>query len=210
MNQLHPSLADIVPSVASVVYRRYRGYVEREDLIQECYLWATSRNDSLEEQLNEENPLRKVANEKRIAWQMKRHAERYARKEKANKSGYKIADEAFYDTATLAQLLPFVIKSIVLDTALEQSQVMINDGQPRKQSAPAEGGNLLASLVDIKKAFVRLPEEDKQILILRYYDNVTLQNIAEYLECAVSTADRRVNNSLRKLQNNLGGESPYQ
>jgi RNA polymerase sigma factor (sigma-70 family) len=87
---------------------------------------------------------------------------------------------------------------------------MINDGQPRKQSAPAEGGNLLASLVDIKKAFVRLPEEDKQILILRYYDNVTLQNIAEYLECAVSTADRRVNNSLRKLQNNLGGESPYQ
>jgi RNA polymerase sigma factor (sigma-70 family) len=210
MNQLHPSLVDIVPSVASVVYRRYRGYVEREDLIQECYLWATSRNDSLEEQLNEENPLRKVANEKRIAWQMKRHAERYARKEKANKSGYKIADEAFYDTATLAQLLPFVIKSIVLDTALEQSQVMINDGQPRKQSAPAEGGNLLASLVDIKKAFVRLPEEDKQILILRYYDNVTLQNIAEYLECAVSTADRRVNNSLRKLQNNLGGESPYQ
>jgi RNA polymerase sigma factor (sigma-70 family) len=210
MNQLHPSLVDIVPSVASVVYRRYRNYVEREDLIQECYLWATSRNASLVEQLNEENLLRRTANERRIAWQMKRHAERYARKEKANKSGYKIADEAFYDTATLAQLLPFVIKSIVLDTALEQSQVMINDGQPRKQSAPAEGGNLLASLVDIKKAFVRLPEEDKQILILRYYDNVTLQNIAEYLECAVSTADRRVNNSLRKLQNNLGGESPYQ
>ena len=210
MNQLHPALADIVPSVASVVYRRYRGYVEREDLIQECYLWATSRNDSLQEQLNEENLLRKVANEKRIAWQMKRHAERYARKEKASKSGYKIADEAFYDTATLAQLLPFVIKSVVLDTALEQSQVMINDGQPHRQSAPAEGGNLLASLVDIKKAFTKLPEEDKQILILRYYDNVTLQNIAEYLECAVSTADRRVNNSLRKLQNNLGGESPYQ
>lgn len=210
MNNIHPAIYDIAPSVANTIARRYRGYVDRDDVVQECYSWYLTRVTHLDGLLSEENVLQRTINEKRIAWQMKRHAERYARKEKANKSGYKIADEAFYDTATLAQLLPFVIKSIVLDTALEQSQVMINDGQPRKQSAPAEGGNLLASLVDIKKAFVRLPEEDKQILILRYYDNVTLQNIAEYLECAVSTADRRVNNSLRKLQNNLGGESPYQ
>jgi RNA polymerase sigma factor (sigma-70 family) len=141
---------------------------------------------------------------------MKRHAERYARKEKANKAGYKTADEAFYDTTTIAQLLPFVIKSVALDTALEQSQVLLNDGQPRKQSAPAEGGNLLATLVDIKKAYQKLEKEDQEILSLRYYENVTLQHIAEYLECAVSTADRRVNNSLRKLQNNIGGESPWQ
>jgi RNA polymerase sigma factor (sigma-70 family) len=210
MTELHPTLTEIAPGVATAIYRRYRGYVEKEDVLQECYLWATSRNASLVEQLNEENALRRMANERRIAWQMKRHAERYARKEKANKSGYKTADEAFYDTTTIAQLLPFVIKSVALDTALEQSQVLLNDGQPRKQSAPAEGGNLLATLVDIKKAYQKLEKEDQEILSLRYYENVTLQHIAEYLECAVSTADRRVNNSLRKLQNNIGGESPWQ
>ncbi len=80
MTELHPTLTEIAPGVATAIYRRYRGYVEKEDVLQECYLWATSRNASLVEQLNEENALRRMANERRIAWQMKRHAERYARK----------------------------------------------------------------------------------------------------------------------------------
>ena len=209
MTELHPTLLEIAPGVAHSVYRRFRGYVERDDLVQECYLWATSRNASLTEQLNEENSLKRIANERRIAWQMKRHAERYARREKAAKSGYKIGDEAFYDTVTLGQLLPFVIGSIINDTTLEQAQNMINDGLPRKQSAPAEGGNLLATLIDIKKAYNKLEEEDRTILRMRYHETVTLQQLAQYLECAVSTADRRAASSMRRLQIILGGESPY-
>jgi len=209
MTELHPTLLEIAPGVAHSVYRRFRGYVERDDLVQECYLWATSRNASLTEQLNEENSLKRIANERRIAWQMKRHAERYARREKAAKSGYKIGDEAFYDTVTLGQLLPFVIGSIINDTTLEQAQNMINDGLPRRQSAPAEGGNLLATLIDIKKAYNKLEEEDRTILRMRYHETVTLQQLAQYLECAVSTADRRAASSMRRLQIILGGESPY-
>lgn len=209
MTELHPSLLDIVPSVAQSIYRRYRGYVEKEDVLQECYLWATSRNDSFLEQLNEESTIKRIANERRIAWQMKRHAERYARKEKAAKSGYRIGDEAFYDTATLAQLLPFVIASIIDNTALEQAQNMINDGQPKRQSAPAEGGNLLATLIDIKKAYLKLEKEDQTILRMRYHEAATLHQLAQYLECAVSSADRRANASMRRLQQILGGESPW-
>ena len=209
MIELHPTLLEIAPGVAQAIYRRYRGYVEKEDVLQECYLWATSRNNSFIDQLNEENSLKRIANERRIAWQMKRHAERYARKEKANKSGYRIGDEAFYDTATLGQLLPFVIASIVDNTALEQAQNMINDGQPRKQSAPAEGGNLLATLIDIKKAYLKLEQEDQVILRMRYHEAATLHQLAQYLECAVSSADRRANASMRRLQQILGGESPW-
>ena len=209
MTELHPTLLEIAPGVAQAIYRRYRGYVEKEDVLQECYLWATSRNNSFIEQLNEENSLKRIANERRIAWQMKRHAERYARKEKAAKSGYRIGDEAFYDTATLAQLLPFVIASIIDNTALEQAQNMINDGQPKKQSAPAEGGNLLATLIDIKKAYLKLEQEDQTILRMRYHEAATLHQLAQYLECAVSSADRRATSSMRKLQQALGGESPW-
>jgi len=157
-----------------------------------------------------ENTVQRVINEKRMAWQMKRHAERYARREKATRSGYKLTDEAFYDTVVIAQLLPHVIASVVDNTVLEQAQNLINDGQPKKQSAPAEGGNLLATLIDIKKAYLKLDVMDKDILIKRYHENLTLQELATYLECATSTADRRCQNSLRRLQNNLGGESPYQ
>ncbi len=210
MTETHPSAGDIVFSVARTIFNRYRNFVEREDVVQECWSWYYSRAEHFNQLLSEENTVQRVINEKRMAWQMKRHAERYARREKATRSGYKLTDEAFYDTVVIAQLLPHVIASVVDNTVLEQAQNLINDGQPKKQSAPAEGGNLLATLIDIKKAYLKLDVMDKDILIKRYHENLTLQELATYLECATSTADRRCQNSLRRLQNNLGGESPYQ
>ncbi len=209
-NQLHPILDDLVPSVVTTIYRRFRAYTERGDLLQEAWAFVLSRAEHFNEVLSEENEVQRKWNEKKIAWQMRRALERYARKEKASKSGYQLNDEAYYDTVTIAQLLPFVIKSFISETALEQSQILINDGTPRRPSAPAEGGNLLAMLVDIKKAYEKLDKYDQDILRLRYHDNLTLQIISEYLECAVSTVDRRCTQALRKLQNNIGGESPWQ
>ena len=145
-NYLHPSLQDIIPSVVTTILRRYRTYVEKGDLTQEAWAFVLSRAEQFNELLSVDSELQQKWNEKKIAWQIRRNLERYARKEKASKSGYQINDEAYYDTVTIAQLLPFVIKSFVNDTALEQSQVLINDGTPRKPSAPAEGGNLLAML----------------------------------------------------------------
>jgi len=209
-NQLHPILDDLVPSVVTTIHRRFRAYTERGDLLQEAWAFVLTRAEHFNEVLSDENEVQRKWNEKKVAWQIRRTLERYARKEKASKSGYHLNDEAYYDTVTIAQLLPFVIKSFISDTALEQSQILVNDGTPRKPSAPAEGGNLLAMLVDIKKAYEKLDKQDQDILRLRYHDNLTLQLISEYLECAISTADRRCTQALRKLQNNIGGDSPWQ
>ena len=195
--------------MANVIVRKFKGWVDREDVKQECYLWAIGRGQQFTDLLNEENPNKREQNEKRIAYQMRRVAERYARREKASKAGYHISDEAFYDTATIAQLIPFVIASVIDGTVLEQAQEMINDGTPRKQSTPAEGGNLLAILIDIKKCYLKLEQEDKTILQMRYHDNFTLQQIGQYLECATSTADRRCTSALRRLQDKLGGNTPW-
>jgi DNA-directed RNA polymerase specialized sigma24 family protein len=107
-------------------------------------------------------------------------------------------------------LLPFVIASVIDGTVLEQAQEMIKDGQPKGSSSPAEGGNLLANLIDIKNGFLKLDQEDQTLLRLRHHESFTLQQIAQFLECAVSTADRRCDKSLRRLQDNLGGISPWQ
>jgi RNA polymerase sigma factor (sigma-70 family) len=208
-NYLHPTLDDLVPSVVYTIHRKYRQWVEKGDLTQEAWAFVLSRADQFNELLSDESEIQRKWNEKKIAWQIRRTLERYARKEKAAKSGYQVNDETYYDTVTIAQLLPFVIKSFVLDTALEQSQVLVNDGTPKKPSAPAEGGNLLAMLVDIKKGYEKLDKEEQDILRLRYYENHTLQQLAEYLECHFSTADRRCQSALRKLQNEIGGDSPY-
>jgi RNA polymerase sigma factor (sigma-70 family) len=207
--ELHPTFYDLVPSVAYIISRKFKGWVEPQDIKQECYLWAIGRGQQFTDLLNEPETNKREQNEKRIAYQMRRMAERYARKQKAAKAGYHTSDEAFYDTTTIAQLIPFVIASVVDGTVLEQAQEMINDGQPRKQSTPAEGGNLLAILIDIKKSFIKLQPEDKTILQMRYHENLTLQQVAQYLECATSTADRRCTSALRRLQDKLGGETPW-
>lgn len=207
--ELHPTLYELVPSVTYVIVRKFKGWVDTEDIRQELYLWAIGRGQQFTDLLNEPNFEKREQNERRIAYQMRRVAERYARREKARKAGYKTSDEAFYDTTLIAQLIPFVIASIVNGTVLEQAQEMINDGQPRGQSTPAEGGNLLAILIDIKKAYLKLEQEDKTILQMRYHDGFTLNQVAQYLECATSTADRRSNSALRRLQNKLGGETPW-
>ena len=209
MSELHPIVYELAPSVAYAVHRRYKHWVEREDVTQECIAWAVTRNAYITEQMSVEDPKQLEHNQSRIAWQMKRAVERYARKEKANKSGYQLNDEVYYQTFTLGQLLPFVIASIIDGTVLEQMQEMINDGQPRGSSSPSEGGNLLASLIDIKKCYLKLDQKDQEVLRMRHYDNATLQQIASFLECAVSTADRRCSNSLRRLQEELGGETPF-
>ena len=210
MTELHPVVYDLVPSVAGTIYRRYKNYVERDDIKQECMAWAMTRTAYITEQLNEPNEERRKHNEQRIAYQMRRVAERYARKEKASKSGYQTTDEAYYESVSIGRLLPFVIASVIDGTVLEQVQQMVQDGQPKGKSSPAEGGNLLATLIDIKRGYLSLDADEQKLLRLRHHESFTLQQIAQVMECAVSTADRRCNNAMRKLIEQLGGQSPWQ
>ena len=209
MTELHLSIYDIAPSVAYTVYRRYKKFVDKDDIKQECLMWAMTRIKYINEQLGEPDTEKRRHNEQKIAWQMLRVAERYARKEKAARSGYQTGDEAYYERAMLGQLLPFVIASVIDGAVLEQAQEMVKDGQPRGSSSPAEGGNLLAILIDIKKAYIKLEPAFQQILIWRHHENLTLSQIAQILECHVSTADRKCIGALRELQKELGGENPW-
>ena len=210
MTGIDPVVYDIAPGVTRAIHNRYKAYVEREDILQECLSWALSRNKWITEQLLEAtDPDKRKHAESRIAWQMRRAAERYSRREKATKSGYQITDEAYYQGYTLGQLLPFVIASVVDNTVLEQIQDMIQDGLPRGSSSPSEGGNLLANLIDIKIGYTKLEAEDKILLRVRYLDSFTLQQIANHYQCSVSTADRRIDGAMRRLQDLLGGVSPW-
>jgi RNA polymerase sigma factor (sigma-70 family) len=65
-------------------------------------------------------------------------------------------------------------------------------------------------LIDIKQCYEKLEDEDKQILMLRYHENLKLEEIGEILEVHHSTADRRCDRALRELSSKLGGLSPFQ
>lgn len=200
---------DLVNSVAYVVARRFKHIIDRQDLEQEAYAWGLGKAESIGQMYELEDKEEIKVAERRLGWQMKRFLERYARREKALKSGYQTNDEVFYETYTIAQMLEVVIKAIEADIPFEQGVHMVDDGQPKKPSAPAESGNLLAMLIDIKKAYLALEQNERLILKQRYLDSFTLQQMAEFWECAISTADRRCERALSKLQDQLGGPTPW-
>ncbi len=86
VTELHPVIYDLVPSVANTIHRRYNKHVEKDDIKQELMAWAMTRVEDHIIDLMEPIEERRRHNEQRIAWQMKRAGERYARKEKAAKN----------------------------------------------------------------------------------------------------------------------------
>lgn len=191
------------------VWKRYSKWIDREDMLQEAWVWSLNRKKTIDEAFAEPDEDARRHNEKRIWWQVRRVCERLGRKEKAIKSGYATNDEYYYETTTIAQMLPHILANVFDGVLLEQAQQVIDDGTPKRPSAPSEGRNLLAMLIDIKKGYELLGEDEKQVLTYRYHHNLTLQQMAEVMECSKSTADRRCENALRVLQRLLGGDNPW-
>lgn len=61
--------------------------------------------------------------------------------------------------------------------------------------------------IDLKKAIDALPEKDKAIIILRYYEDKTLEEIADILEENVNTVKSRLYRGMKKLRKTLADEA---
>lgn len=60
--------------------------------------------------------------------------------------------------------------------------------------------------MDLKNALDALPEKDKAIIILKYYEDKTLEEIADILEENVNTVKSRLYRSMKKLRKTLADE----
>lgn len=206
---IRPEVVEVAPAIAYSVWRSYKNFVDKEDLTQELYAWAVSREEYVNSVYDLENDAERKHAEKKMWWQMRRVAERYCRKEKASKCGYKIGDEYFFESTVIAMLLPTVIQSYVDNIPFDLGVEIVDDGSPKKKSNPSEGGNLIASLIDVKKAYARLPEKEQTLLKWRYMDNMTLEEVAVAMSASKSTADRRCEAAIRHIIKNLGGATPW-
>lgn len=207
--ELPSGVDESVNGVASAVWRQYRRYTEREDIVQEAYIWCLNRIPQIEEAMAEPDESIRKHNERRLWWQLKRVCERYARREKAAKSGYVVNDEFFYEISTISQMLPHILTNIFDGVLLEQAQQLLDDGMPKRSGAPSEGRNLLAMLIDVKRGYEQLEPAQQELIKARYYTNLTLAQMAELFECSISTADRRCENAIKALQRIIGGDNPW-
>jgi DNA-directed RNA polymerase specialized sigma24 family protein len=86
----------------------------------------------------------------------------------------------------------------------------LNLGRPGRPSAPSEGGNLQAMMIEIDSAYLKLNKDEQNILFLRYAESMDYGDIAKELDCGTPDAARmRSNRALRKLVAKIGGYRPF-
>jgi RNA polymerase sigma factor (sigma-70 family) len=194
---------DVASQVSRIVHRKYHTYFDVADVRQELLVWIVRREEKVRGWLDHtQGEEQYKGGIRQLGKTLTRHADKYCRKRKAQQLGYQLDDEAYYSPITLSELLPFVWSDVVNTT----------DGSKPKVSGggnPAEGGNYVIQLFDIRRALDKLDPQDKLVLQMKFFEMLNFQEIAEVLEVSDSTAHRKVDGALRRLNNNLGGQSPF-
>jgi RNA polymerase sigma factor (sigma-70 family) len=195
---------DVASQVARVVHRKYSVYFDVSDLRQELLVWVWRREDKVKQWLDHnQEPEDYKGGVRQLGKTLTRQADKYCRRLKAQKLGYELRDEQYYDPITLSELLPFVWGDVVETTKLDGEKVS-------GAGNPAEGGNYVIQLFDVRNALSKIDEMDRDVLELKYEQNLTFAEIAEVLEVSDTTAHRKVEGAMRRLVQQLGGTNPFQ
>ena len=63
--------------------------------------------------------------------------------------------------------------------------------------------------MDIRRALSKIDPQDKLVLEMKFFEGLTFTEIAEILQVSDTTAHRKVDGALRRLNNFLGGANPF-
>jgi DNA-directed RNA polymerase specialized sigma24 family protein len=189
----------IVSHVADEYGKKYT-MVDRDDIRQSLYEWFVSHP----RKLTEWEALGKKSAQNLLYRSLRNQALDYCQQWKAKSIGYELSDLYFYEPAVVEALLPSVLRGDVTETPV------LNLGMPGKPSAPAEGGNMMAMMAEIKAAYLKLNTEDRHILYHKYANSLTNAAIAEELALPSDDAARmRHNRAIKRLITRLGGFRPF-
>jgi DNA-directed RNA polymerase specialized sigma24 family protein len=191
---------DYVIDAVSTEYHKKFNMVELKDIKQSLYQWFYEHPNKLDEwEKIGEKDIKNL-----IYRSLRNQALDYCQEWKANTSGYETSDLYYYETDMVEALLPSVLRGeIVIGHKLDLVGVS-------GTFAPAEGGNLMAMMIEIDYAYKKLSEDDKKILFLRHAEGLDYKLIADTLELgSEDTARMRQRRALARLVRKLGGFKPY-
>lgn len=190
------SYENLVGAIAYEFSRKYH-MVQSEDIRQELWVWFLEHPNKVKvwEQLDGKQSTKLIARSLRNA------AKDYCQREKANAVGYRVEDNYYYDREVVERLLPAVLRGDSIAPSLSDL------GFSSNKQVLSEGGNWFAMMADIDKALLKLPEEQYNIIYLRF-DGSDLATLAKELSISQDAARMRVNRAMNNLMNFLGGQRP--
>jgi hypothetical protein len=175
--------------------------IEVDDLVGEAFLWLVAHPKKVVEwrELG-----RKGENMLRIS--CKRSALKAIAKERKRVTGAEYSDMCFYSTQMIRELMPVIFN--VSDWSTNSSM----SNEPRGQSAPAEGNNRLAMIVDVRAAYHDQAMHVQEFL-QRMYDN-PVPNVEDLIAVeegvSTKTIQRRDERYLGFMVQYLGGDNPWE
>jgi DNA-directed RNA polymerase specialized sigma subunit len=202
---------DVTISVcANEVYRRFREYVDRSDLVQEGQLWALAHPKRVSEYIEDEDV-------KRGRYRLRRDVmtpmERFARSEKSQRLGYEPEDEQFFDEKSISvdlfgKLLEWSVTGLPYQY---QATGESPQGKTRGLSLEGKDGKDLHCMVlDVQVAIGKaLTADESQILWDYYAAGYSEQEIGDGLGVSQSTISRRISRYRSRVAAHLGGSNPW-
>lgn len=85
---------------------------------------------------------------------------------------------------------------------------------PSPEASPAETAARAETFLQLRQCLERLPEKHRHVILLRFFEDASLADIAAVLNCSVGTAKSRLHHALEKLRGmkmnlpNLKGDEP--
>lgn len=216
-----PVWADVVELAAVAarpIARRFHTWVEFDDLKQAACEYALKREDKVLEYLYEYDcelmsHVRRIDRDTRRQGEtamitfLRRHCERVARKEKADRTGYNIEDEYFYRVTMIENLIKvwghgdYDMAGQVLDPS--------DMGGKRGKKLASEGNDLLAMMADVDAAMKRLDPRDRRVIVDKFVHEDKTSVIAEREGVSPQRIDQLVSRGVKQVVNYLGGWNPY-
>lgn len=194
----------------------YQAYVTLGDVVNTLWAWVYGETNTRKNgrQSNEDLVRSWLESEEvdyklgmwRLNRQLDRVGQRYARIQKAAIVGYNPPDEFFYDKGIVEALLPMVWYDG--EPSVEKPEGQDAD-TPRNKKDPAEGGDLLAMISDVRFGFARLGAANQRILTDRFGYKLSVKDMAEDFGVSVSTTYARIGRALDRLVDNIGGPNPW-
>lgn len=188
----------IVDAVASEYHRKFN--IDAEDIRQILYQWFVEHPNKLDtwEAIGDKDA------KNLIYRSLRNQALDYCQAWKAKSGGYETSDLFYYEGDMVEALLPSVIRG---EMNITQKLDLAGGGRP---SAPSEGGNLMAMMIEIDAGYWKLPKDDRKLLFLRYAEVMDFGEIATEMDLgSEDTARMRNKRAIRKLINKIGGFKPY-
>jgi DNA-directed RNA polymerase specialized sigma24 family protein len=188
----------VVDAVASEYHKKFN--IDIEDIRQTLFQWFIEHPNKL----NTWEAIGDRDAKNLIYRSLRNQALDYCQAWKAKSGGYETSDLFFYEADMVEALLPSVIRG---EMNITQKLNLAGGGRP---SAPSEGGNLMAMMIEIDAGFWKLQKDDRKLLFLRYAETMDFGDIAQEMQLgSEDTARMRHKRAIRKLINKIGGFKPY-